>query len=131
MVSPHDDNSQYSVMNNRAGGYTAATEQNGSSPQSFMMLDIAALQQEYGANFNNLLHDVTYSWDPNTGEEFINGVGQGRPAQNKIYETVWTGGANSTFDLSKFTYKGGSAEHEARRVHAVLERPTRGSSWRR
>jgi serralysin len=118
-------------MNNRAGGYTAATEQNGSSPQSFMMLDIAALQQEYGANFNNLLHDVTYSWDPNTGEEFINGVGQGRPAQNKIYETVWTGGANSTFDLSKFTYKGGSAEHEARRVHAVLERPTRGSSWRR
>jgi hypothetical protein len=65
-----------------------------------MMYDIAALQQEYGANFNNVLRSLTYSWDPSTGEEFINGVGQGKPSQNKIFETVWTAGAISTFDLS-------------------------------
>src|SRR5204863_7347983 len=68
---------------------------------------IAALHQMYGANFGNVGQNLTYTWDPNTGQEFINGVGQGVPTPNpsgkgNIFETVWTGGANSTFDLSNF-----------------------------
>jgi hypothetical protein len=103
-VQTDRDDFEYSVMNNPSFiGGTAATEQDGSSPQSYMMYDIAALQQQYGANFGNLLQSVTYSWDPSTGEELINGVRQGKPAQNKIFETVWTGGAISTFDLSQFS----------------------------
>ena len=107
LVAPHDDDTEYAVMNNPSWlGEKAATEDGGSSPQSYMMLDIAALQQEYGANFNDVLHDMTYSWDPSTGEKFINNIGQGLPAQNQIFETVWTAGAISTFDLSNFAGEG-------------------------
>jgi hypothetical protein len=96
---------EYSVMNyttyiGQVG--TAATESAGSSPQSFMMDDIAALQYMYGANFNEVGKTVTYTWSPTTGEEFINGVGQGVPSANKIFMTVWTGGSDSTYDLSNF-----------------------------
>jgi hypothetical protein len=75
-----------------------------------MMYDIAALQDMYGANFSNFGKDVTYTWSKTTGEEFINGVSQGVPQTGtnpavlgNIFETVWTGGATSTFDLSNFT----------------------------
>ena len=62
--------------------------------QSYMMYDIAALQYYYGANFGNVGKNFTYSWDRSTGQEFINGQGQGEPLIDKVFETVWTGGAN-------------------------------------
>jgi serralysin len=100
---------EYSLMNyttyiGQVG--TAATEAPGSSPQSYMMDDIAALQYMYGANFNEVGKNVTYTWSPTTGEEFINGVGQGAPCSNKIFMTVWTGGPDSTYDLSNFNGAG-------------------------
>lgn len=69
---------------------------------SFMMYDIAALQYLYGANYNTQSGNTVYRWDPTTGENFINGVGQGRPAGNKVLETIWDGGGNDTYDLSDY-----------------------------
>ncbi|MFW8584431.1 M10 family metallopeptidase C-terminal domain-containing protein [Rhizobium beringeri] len=73
------------------------------SQQSFMPADIAALQYLYGANFTTNGGDTTYSWDPTTGEQFHNGVGQGAPATNTIYGTVWDGGGIDTYDLSNYS----------------------------
>jgi Ca2+-binding RTX toxin-like protein len=81
-------------------GYTIDTW---SYPQSLMMYDIAAIQQLYGANYNTNSGDTIYSWDPSTGEEFINGVGQGAPGGNKIFLTIWDGGGTDTYDFSNYT----------------------------
>jgi serralysin len=96
---------EFSLMNypnyigeplNRGG--TATT-----SPQTYMMYDIAALQYMYGANFSQVGTNKTYSWSPTTGTELINGVSQGRPYDGHIFETIWTEGSNSTYDLSNFS----------------------------
>ena len=106
MDAQHQD-VEYSIMNYSGyigGPTTGATEGSDSFPQTYMMYDIAALQLMYGANFSNVGTNSTYTWDPVTGEEFINSVPQGvaPPLNGKIFETVWTGGANSTYDLSNF-----------------------------
>jgi hypothetical protein len=46
----------------------------GSSPQSYMMFDIAALQALYGANFSKVGTSATYTWNNTTGQESINGL---------------------------------------------------------
>jgi serralysin len=100
------DSLEYSVMSYRSyigastsGGYTNAAD---SYPQTPMMYDIAALQRLYGANFFNQGQSSVYQWDPSTGQEFINGVGQGAPAGNKIFMTVWDGGGVNTYDFSNY-----------------------------
>ena len=88
---------------------SAATEAIvGSSPQSFMMYDISALQTMYGANLSRVGTSATYTWD-STGQEFINGVAApytGTTLTSKIFETVWTAGATTTYDLSNFNENG-------------------------
>jgi Ca2+-binding RTX toxin-like protein len=74
----------------------------GSGPQTYMADDIAALQYIYGANFNTNSGSTTYSWDTNTGQMFINGVGQGASSANKVYETIWDGNGADTYDLSNY-----------------------------
>jgi len=77
----------------------------GSSPQSFMMFDIAALQAMYGANFGRLGTKVTYSWDIVTGQQRIDNESApdtGVSSTKKIFSTVWTQGAAATFDLRAF-----------------------------
>ncbi len=99
------DSLEYSVMSYRSyvgaglGGYT-----NGSTsyPQTLMMYDIAALQVEYGANYTTHSGNTVYTWDPNTGQAFIDGVGQGAPAGNKIFMTLWDGGGSDTYDFSNY-----------------------------
>lgn len=90
------------------GGSPGYTNEAGGYPQSFMMVDIAALQYMYGANFDGT--DSTYTWSPTTGEMFINGVGQGAPNNgaggiyNRIFLTIWdNGGTNDTYDASNYT----------------------------
>ena len=76
----------------------------GSSPQSYMMFDIAALQAEYGANLLKTGRSATYTWDAN-GQEFINGAvapDTGVTSTHKIFSTVWTQGATTTYDLHNF-----------------------------
>jgi serralysin len=116
LPSQLDDN-EFSVMTYRSyldadlsgGGATEAV--NGSSPQSYMMYDIAALQAMYGANWDGLGKTATYAWDPTTGLETltVNGtlvapaVTMANKTGNIIFETVWTQGATATYDLSNFT----------------------------
>jgi serralysin len=78
----------------------------GSSAQSYMMYDIAALQAYYGANFDAVGVARTYTWDNSTGQQYINGsvaANTGTTATGKIFSTVWTQGATTTYDLSNFS----------------------------
>ncbi|MDD1556391.1 protease [Bradyrhizobium sp. WBAH23] len=110
--SAHDD-SEYTVMSYRSyvgasttGGYT--NEAYGYS-QTYMANDILALQTMYGADYTTQSSNTVYTWNPTTGQEFINGVGQLAPgggaggSANRIYETVWDGGGIDTYDLSNYT----------------------------
>ncbi|MCB4821130.1 M10 family metallopeptidase [Roseicella aerolata] len=72
------------------------------APQSYMMLDIAALQAMYGADFGTRTGDTIYSWNPLTGEMSVDGTGQGRPGGNRIFLTTWDGGGRDTYDLSDY-----------------------------
>jgi hypothetical protein len=99
------DSGEYSVMSLRAYAGAPATGYL-SSPisyqQTLMMLDIAALQAMYGANYSTNSDNTVYKWSPTTGEMFLNGVGQGAPAGNKIALTIWDGGGSDTYDLSNY-----------------------------
>ena len=107
------DSSEYTVMSYRSyvgasttGGYT--NEAYGYS-QTYMANDILALQTMYGADYTTQSSSTVYTWNPTTGQQFINGVGQLAPgggvggSANRIYETVWDGGGIDTYDLSNYT----------------------------
>ncbi|MBB4376196.1 FG-GAP-like repeat-containing protein [Bradyrhizobium sp. SBR1B] len=109
--SAHDD-SEYTVMSYRSyvgasttSGYT--NEAYGYS-QTYMANDILALQTMYGADYTTQSGSTVYTWNPTTGQEFINGVGQLAPgggiggSADRIYETVWDGGGVDTYDLSNY-----------------------------
>ncbi len=87
------------------------TAPDGSSVSGYMMYDIAALQAMYGANFDKGKTDTTpaqkavYTWSNGTGQQYINGVeapDTGTTETHKIFQTVWTQGADTTYDLSNF-----------------------------
>ena len=73
------------------------------APQTYMMLDIAALQAMYGADFTVNSGNTTYSWNPTTGETYINGQVAIDPGGNRIFATIWDGGGVDTYDLSNYT----------------------------
>jgi serralysin len=109
-LAPGFNDNEFSVMTyasylgSPSGAVTVARD--GSSPQSYMMFDIAALQAYYGANFSKVGTTAVYRWDPATGQQFINGSpapSTGTTATNKIFSTVWTQGAHATYDLSAFS----------------------------
>jgi VCBS repeat-containing protein len=101
------DSLEYTVMSYKSyiGGSTTSgyTNEANSYPQTLMMLDIAAIQDMYGANYNTQAGDTVYNWSPNTGELFINGVGQSAPSGNKIFMTLWDGGGHDTYDFSNYS----------------------------
>lgn len=107
------DSLEYSTMTYRAfvghgaGGYGIAA---GHYPQSYMMLDIQALQYMYGADFEVNSGATTYGFSPTTGEMFVNGAGQGIPRIgplpidqiNVLFRTIWDGGGYDTYDFSTY-----------------------------
>lgn len=99
------DSLEYTVMSYRSfqGAATGYSNEAYGFPQSLMMLDIAALQTMYGADYSTNGGDTTYRWSPTTGEMSINGVGQGAPGANKLLLTVWDGGGNDTYDFSAYS----------------------------
>jgi serralysin len=110
-LAPQVNDNEFSVMTYAsyfgANTATGASEARlGSSPTSYMMYDIAALQVMYGANFGKVGAKETYRWDKDTGQQFI-GTGAapntGVTATDKIFTTVWTQGATVTYDLREFT----------------------------
>ncbi|MDD3157093.1 M10 family metallopeptidase, partial [Anaeromusa sp.] len=85
------DDMEFSVMSYRSyigasvtGGYTNYSNSYATTP---MMSDIAAVQYMYGANFTYNAGNTVYRWQPGT---------------SKIFETVWDGGGNDTYDLSAY-----------------------------
>ncbi|TBC76869.1 M10 family metallopeptidase C-terminal domain-containing protein [Rhizobium ruizarguesonis] len=73
------------------------------APQTFMMLDIAALQEMYGADYTTNSGDTVYKWNPNQGITYVNGVAAIAPAANRIFATIWDGGGIDTYDLTAYT----------------------------
>lgn len=106
------DSLEFTVMSyrSRVGAPTNLGYTNGSFDyaQGWMMLDIAALQAMYGADFTHRAGDTRYSWNPLTGETVIDGIGQGAPgvgvggSANRVFLTIWDGGGVDTFDLSNY-----------------------------
>ncbi|TDW16557.1 serralysin [Rhizobium azibense] len=100
------DSIEYTIMTYRTyigddtSGYNY--EQN-SAPQTFMMLDIAALQEMYGADYTTNSGNTVYKWKPNEGVTYVNGVAAITPDENRIFATIWDGGGVDTYDLSAYT----------------------------
>jgi len=107
------DGLEYTVMSYRgyvggpAGSYSNETW---GYPTTYMMNDIRALQEMYGADYTTNNGDTLYTWNAVTGEFFINGVGQGRPggttadaSAGNVFMTVWDGGGTDTYDFSNYT----------------------------
>ncbi|WP_183928555.1 M10 family metallopeptidase, partial [Rhizobium mongolense] len=100
------DSIEYTIMTyhtyigDDTSGYSY--EQNG-APQTFMMLDIAALQEMYGADYTTNSGNTVYKWKPNEGVTYVNGVAAITPDENRIFATIWDGGGVDTYDLSAYT----------------------------
>jgi serralysin len=95
---------EFSVMSylsfiGAAPGYT--NEQFGFA-QTFMMYDILALQYLYGADYGTNSGNTVYSWDPGTGQMYVDGIGQGLPGANRVFLTIWDGNGNDTYDMSNY-----------------------------
>ena len=107
----HDDDAlpaQYqghawSVMSYRAHPDTASLAYVDShGPETWMLADVATLQYQFGANFTTNAGDTVYSFDPETGETFIDGAGQGAPTNAQTVRTIWDGDGVDTYDLSNY-----------------------------
>lgn len=105
------DSLEYSVMTYKSyvgsgtSGYTYGTY---SAPQTFMQLDILALQTMYGASYNTNSTNTTYTWSNTDGTMSVNGsvaldAGGTGSSGNKIFATIWDGNGIDTYDLSNFT----------------------------
>lgn len=108
-VPSNRDALEFTVMSYRtyvgqstSGGYTFGPFD---APQTFMMLDILALQTMYGADYGAQSNNTNsvYTWNPSTGEMSINGVLQGRPGANKVFMTTWDGGGVDTYSFTNYT----------------------------
>ncbi|MCF6232493.1 MAG: M10 family metallopeptidase C-terminal domain-containing protein [Rhodobacteraceae bacterium] len=106
IVPSQFDAMEYTIMSYRpfvdasaTGGYTNQTY---GFAQSYMMLDIAALQHMYGADFTTNSGNTTYSWNPDSGQTLVNGVAAISPGANTIFATIWDGGGTDTYDLSAY-----------------------------
>lgn len=100
------DSPEYSVMTYRSyiGGPTDGYQYGSwDAPQTFMMLDIAALQHLYGADYTTNSGNTTYSWSPNNGQTRVDGQVGIDPGGSKIFMTVWDGGGVDTYDLSAYS----------------------------
>jgi serralysin len=99
------DSSEFSVMTYSTyigGPIGGATFERMGGPQTFMMLDIAALQELYGADYEVNSGATVYRWSPTTGATLINGEVAIAPMGNRVYMTVWDGGGVDTYDLSLY-----------------------------
>ena len=100
------DSNEFSVMTYRNyiganPGDPSQSEQFGFA-QTFMTLDIAALQYMYGANYNANAGNTTYSFDPATGAFSIDGNVVATPGGNVVLRTIWDGNGTDTYDFSAY-----------------------------
>ena len=112
-VPPQHDGLEYTVMSYRSyvGGPAGAySNETWGYPTTYMMNDIRALQEMYGADYTTNGGNTVYTWNAATGEFSIDGVGEGRPggasadaSANNVFMTVWDGGGTDVYDLSNYT----------------------------
>lgn len=119
LTHPHEDDAfgtvpaawdslEFSVMSYHSFIGHEASEHHGYEngfwdyPQTWMPLDIAALQHLYGASYRTNAGKTVYSWDPEVGTTFVNGRVAIMPGDNKVFMTIWDGGGIDTFDLSNY-----------------------------
>jgi serralysin len=101
----HVDSLEFSVMTYRTfiGDDTSGFKHEiWGAPQTFMMLDIAALQTMYGADYTSNSGDTVYTWSPTGGETFVDGNLAIDPGSNRIFGTIWDGGGIDTYNLSSY-----------------------------
>lgn len=99
------DTLEYTVMTYRSyvGAPTTSLRfEAWGAPQSYMMLDIAALQEMYGADYSVNAGNTVYTWTPGSGRTLVNGQVAIDPGGNRIFATVWDGGGRDTYDLSAY-----------------------------
>uniref|UniRef100_UPI001E2A7F31 M10 family metallopeptidase C-terminal domain-containing protein n=1 Tax=Microvirga roseola TaxID=2883126 RepID=UPI001E2A7F31 len=97
LMSSSLDSTEFTVM---------SYKETANRPQSYMQYDIAALQYMYGADFTTQSGNTVYSWNPDTGQTFVNGVSQGSTSDKFIFLTIWDGGGIDTYDMSKYSEGG-------------------------
>jgi serralysin len=96
---------EYSLMTYRSyvgGGAGAYSYSTWSAPQTYMMVDIAALQQLYGADFTTNAGDTVYKWTPGSGDTLVDGKVAVDAGGRTIFATIWDGGGNDVYDLSAY-----------------------------
>jgi serralysin len=102
---PHAfDSLEYTLMSYDAyqmNPYSSTVDQrnwwadDGNNPTTFMMLDIAALQQIYGADYTTNAGNTVYDvHDPSV---------MARTSAGKLFMTLWDGGGIDTYDLSGYS----------------------------
>ncbi len=98
------DGFEYTVMTYRSetGGSLANRTETWGAPQTFMMLDIAALQYLYGADFTTNADNTVYKWKPDSSNTIVNGQVALNPGGDRIFATIWDGGGKDTYDLSAY-----------------------------
>lgn len=99
------DSMEYSVMTYRSfvgGGTGGYTNETWGYAQTYMMYDIRALQEIYGADFGANSGNTVYSWNPNNGNTVIDGNIALQPGGNVIFATIWDGNGIDTYDLSAY-----------------------------
>ena len=47
--------------------------------------------------------NTTYTWNPDTGASYVNGVLAIAPGGNRIFQTIWDGNGYDTYDLSNYS----------------------------
>lgn len=106
-VPPDRDDLEFTIMSYRAYVGASSTAAYGfeqfGAPQSFLMLDIAALQQRYGVHFGYRASDTTYRWNALTGKLSVDGIGRGQQGANRVFETLWDGGGHDTYVVGATT----------------------------
>jgi serralysin len=106
------DSLEYTVMSYdayQANPYSSTVDSrnwwadDGDNPQTFMMLDIAALQKLYGADYSVNSDDTVYRWDASGGMSLDGGKYTDLNTNSDvIFMTVWDGGGNDTYDFSGY-----------------------------
>lgn len=98
------DGMEYTIMSYRSqiGGPIGYSNETFGFAQTWMMLDIAALQHMYGANFGVNAGNTVYTWGEGDGSTYINGVLSLDPGDNRIFMTIWDGGGTDTYNLANY-----------------------------
>lgn len=110
-LNPQYDAMEYTIMSYNSYPYENAQKASGNGvfdyPQTFMMLDIRALQHMYGADFTTNSGATTYKWFPGDGNTYLSNNGGALQvgidaAGDTIFATIWDGGGEDTYDLSAY-----------------------------